>query len=1402
MRGHSFFCTNAIATATIAGLLLAASDVRLASAASFCTNFNDGTGQGWTIRPDAISFTNVPASSIVLGGPDGSKYLQSQFLVFATSGGLTAAPTLTGPLACLQASGQVEFDFKVFNDGDPTMIRSITPQLVLAVNDPPLRAVFTSTITVQETTPGWVHLTAPLVAGASLPPPSLDGTWSWEISSPGYDWNFLVHNAVAMWPRATNLRTDPFPIVGIDNFCVTVDAPTVSGTSLVQGIVFDDQDGDGSRDTGEPVMPGVLVSLTGSLGSLTYVRTDALGVYQFSGAANEIYTVSAVPSADWIVSGPVSLTHSYSVKIQYCQRSFTGLDFGMHRIASQASELALSHRTELTDRFLRIDVAPATAQPDTVWLGDYSFDGCNTMKWGSGGKYASGHLVQSPGEGDACTGNTTCAWLFTPQTGNTACVPSQRFGPGSEAVRPDLDEFLVSPWISFASTPGANGTVLSYRTFPGNSYDGARVVTSAWVRGKTTLTGGAGDIFDDQPWRIVDGWTSNSLWQWATATQDLTSQIDPASRYIQVMFRVANWGPQGLGVSAAGRDCGPGPGPYIDRLRIGRRVIVGPTIDVGVDTRSQAQDAFPTVRNTIAPGEHYSPGNGIFGTCAFSSGEDLGAAGRSAQLITADSVHVHVADLRNAGGLNHVRLYGRITSGPHAGKTPPGTTAQGEWFFIDATQGAPGEFAADLDDDYFRGGDVLEYAWYATDMADGGTSMPPGLTGPDVPGTVAEARTLTRGLYEVSFLPSIEWDPDYLAAIQLHPTGKLDPFDPAHPEWRDQGMRQRACMLYVQMIDSERRSGDLHRTSMMHTLDWLGYRGAYDVYDIQGFGNTNNHLAGRANPSQVEGYALVIQDTGRRRSSLLPVAQDPDAAKLDQGAWYRSWLASAASHQPWGRATLWLIGENLVEEAGLQPLLATDASTVLVPRSSLFSAYNTPDVTGTSAFQWDNGAITNFQTEPAFAVGDGCGRGLSASSRIDDVRGDVDEFAATGSAVLTHRYRDNSTNGAAIGGAIVMRSQAAAHWNTVVMGFPWDAIADVGNTLHVPSAAPPDSGRIRLARNILSAAIPPECSTCAEMPGDLLAWWRADGDAKDTWAGHGGTLRNGATFGPGRVGQAFALDGVDDFVEVTNTAELNPAAFTVEAWIYPTARGFNRCVFAHGNSCHLPRSWDISVATDGTVWMFFSPDGVTDIDFGSSVPVPLNQWSHIGVTFAAGVLTLYVDGVATGTHDFGAALNQNSANLRIGAFYCNFGDALGRPFAGRIDEVGYYDRALTASEIAAVYQAAGSGKCLPATTDVQVPIGTDVVPPQLALYPNVPNPFNPSTLLTFDLPQAGSVHLSVYDIAGRQLQVLVDQPLQPGRHEVRWNGVDAQGARAATGVYLAVLRTGNGTVTRKMVVLK
>jgi hypothetical protein len=94
------------------------------------------------------------------------------------------------------------------------------------------------------------------------------------------------------------------------------------------------------------------------------------------------------------------------------------------------------------------------------------------------------------------------------------------------------------------------------------------------------------------------------------------------------------------------------------------------------------------------------------------------------------------------------------------------------------------------------------------------------------------------------------------------------------------------------------------------------------------------------------------------------------------------------------------------------------------------------------------------------------------------------------------------------------------------------------------------------------------------------------------------------------------------------------------------------------------------------------------------------------------------------------------------------------------------------------------------------------VPANYELSQNYPNPFNPGTTIEYGLPVGGPVKLTIYNVVGQKVAVLVDGYVPAGYHQVDWDGHASDGGRVASGVYLYRLETGQTVLTKRMLLLK
>jgi len=94
------------------------------------------------------------------------------------------------------------------------------------------------------------------------------------------------------------------------------------------------------------------------------------------------------------------------------------------------------------------------------------------------------------------------------------------------------------------------------------------------------------------------------------------------------------------------------------------------------------------------------------------------------------------------------------------------------------------------------------------------------------------------------------------------------------------------------------------------------------------------------------------------------------------------------------------------------------------------------------------------------------------------------------------------------------------------------------------------------------------------------------------------------------------------------------------------------------------------------------------------------------------------------------------------------------------------------------------------------------IPSEYALHPAYPNPFNPTSTIQYDLPEAAEVSLTIYDLLGREVVRLVEGRIEAGFHKAVWNGRNAWGRETPTGIYIARLVTPVYTKSIKMVLLR
>jgi Concanavalin A-like lectin/glucanases superfamily/Immunoglobulin domain len=232
-----------------------------------------------------------------------------------------------------------------------------------------------------------------------------------------------------------------------------------------------------------------------------------------------------------------------------------------------------------------------------------------------------------------------------------------------------------------------------------------------------------------------------------------------------------------------------------------------------------------------------------------------------------------------------------------------------------------------------------------------------------------------------------------------------------------------------------------------------------------------------------------------------------------------------------------------------------------------------------------------------------------------------------------------------------------------------------------------------------------KCSSpplCVPPPLNLVSWWRAEGNANDSVGTNHGTLVAGITFTGGKVGQAFHLDGTDQYVQIADSPSLKPANVSVEAWVKldtlvtPGANipGQQIIVFKKntrsGNFEGYTLLKDRVSGQDCFSFAIASAGGLQVHALSSTIP-QVGTWYHLVGTYDGATVRLYVNGVMEGNAYAGFPLDYGTRPV----FFGRTGEFWVANFGGSMDEVSIYNRALTADEIQALDTAGSAGKCPP-----------------------------------------------------------------------------------------------------------
>lgn len=243
----------------------------------------------------------------------------------------------------------------------------------------------------------------------------------------------------------------------------------------------------------------------------------------------------------------------------------------------------------------------------------------------------------------------------------------------------------------------------------------------------------------------------------------------------------------------------------------------------------------------------------------------------------------------------------------------------------------------------------------------------------------------------------------------------------------------------------------------------------------------------------------------------------------------------------------------------------------------------------------------------------------------------------------------------------------------------------------------------------LTLAVLGWAQVCTPPPSGMVAWWPGDGNANSIIGSNNGTLQGGVTFAPGKVAQAFSLNGVDGFVDVPDNPTLHlPGSLSMDVWINGTAFGPINTILSKPNVSINSTNFNFHVI-GGKLFFAITFDqsatlasGTGGCDPGGCFVTGATAITTGAFHLVAGVyddtsktMSVYLDGLLDGTATFNTSGHplSNTADVAIGAR-----GGVSSFFDGLLDEVELFNRALTPAEITAVFAAGSAGKCKPSQT--------------------------------------------------------------------------------------------------------
>jgi uncharacterized protein YjdB len=308
-----------------------------------------------------------------------------------------------------------------------------------------------------------------------------------------------------------------------------------------------------------------------------------------------------------------------------------------------------------------------------------------------------------------------------------------------------------------------------------------------------------------------------------------------------------------------------------------------------------------------------------------------------------------------------------------------------------------------------------------------------------------------------------------------------------------------------------------------------------------------------------------------------------------------------------------------------------------------------------------------------------------------------------------------------------------------------------------------------------------------------IAWYKFENSGIDASGnGHNGTLVNGAMYSSSHKEGTTSLlfDGSNDYVNI-GTINLG-TKFTFTSWVYiPSGYSKLLTVAANAGSGGATNGFRIFINTYGTTdRKIILETGNGTQTAHTETPVStfvFNGWNHLAVVAdqTTGQGRIYFNGHDVTT--FSSLLTNFSTNRTI---WLGQMTNSAFPMPGNLDDTRFYNRLLSASEIASMANTA-AGTTLKSTSTT-LNAGSATVSAS-------PNPFTDELTIDYNLPENTHVNLAIYDLNGKLIRSLVNENQAEGSHRIVWDAMNSNGNYLHNGLYLIKIESASGIQIEKII---